>query len=82
MGHGTIFKAIGKDDLHNVPLLAPPASIAKAFDKITGPLWSLIKTLTLQNRNLRAQSDLLLPKLISGEIDIDPTSASVKEAAE
>lgn len=33
MGHGTIFKAIGKDDLHNVPLLAPPASIAKAFDK-------------------------------------------------
>jgi restriction endonuclease S subunit len=82
MGHGTIFKAIGKDDLRNVRLLCPPTDIANAFDKITEPLWSLIKTLTLENRNLRAQRDLLLPKLISGEIDVNAALASLQEAAE
>jgi hypothetical protein len=38
--------------------------------------------LAAQNRNLRAQRDLLLPKLISGEIEIDPAPTSLKEAAE
>ena len=31
---------------------------------------------------LRAQRDLLLPKLISGEIDLSTASASLQEAAE
>ena len=35
-----------------------------------------------QNRNLRAQRDLVLPKLVSGEIEIDAASASIQEAAE
>jgi type I restriction enzyme, S subunit len=82
MGHGTIFKAIGKDDLQNILLLSPPTNIANAFQKIAEPLWSLIKTLTLENRNLRAQRDLLLPKLISGEIDVSRSADALPEAAE
>jgi type I restriction enzyme, S subunit len=38
--------------------------------------------LSQQNSNLRAQRDLLLPKLISGEIDVSRSAAALPEAAE
>ena len=82
MGHETIFKAIGKDDLRSVRLLSPPADVAKTFDKMAESLWYLVKTLTLANRNRRAQRFLLLPKLISGGIDVSAANDAVKEAAE
>jgi len=82
MGHGTIFKAIGRDDLRSIKLVSPQASTAKAFEEIERPLWGLIESLTLKNRNLRAQRDLLLPKLISGEIDVSRFAAALPEAAE
>ena len=41
----------------------------------------LANTVVAQNRNLRAQRDMLLPKLISGEIDVSVAPA-LREAAE
>jgi type I restriction enzyme S subunit len=41
----------------------------------------LAATLPSQIRNLRAQRDLLLPKLISGEIEVSE-AATLREAAE
>ncbi len=46
------------------------------------PMMELAENLRLQNANLRAQRDLLLPKLISGEIDLSAVDDLVKEAAE
>ena len=34
------------------------------------PIHELVENLVLQNANLRATRDLLLPKLVSGEIDV------------
>ena len=82
MGHGTIFKAIGRDDLRSIKVVSPPDKLATTFEAVAGPLWSLLKNLTLQNRNLRAQRDLLLPKLISGEIEVSAARAPLPEAAE
>ena len=81
MGHGTIFKAIGRDELRSLKIVSPPPMIGDAFEQIAGPIWDLIKNLTFQNRNLRAQRDFLLPKLISGEIDVSAAPLQ-QEAAE
>ena len=52
------------------------------FEELVAPFLLLSFNLHRQNANLRTQRDLLLPKLISGEIDISAASASVREAAE
>ena len=52
-------------------LLANPdqETLAK-FESVTRPMFQLIQSLALKNANLRATRDLLLPKLISGELDV------------
>jgi type I restriction enzyme S subunit len=52
-------------------LLANPdrATLAK-FDAVVRPMFRLIHSLALKNSNLRTTRDLLLPKLISGELDV------------
>ena len=51
-------------------LVKPPVDFVEKFEEHALPKWRLIRTLTDKNTNLRAQRDLLLPKLISGEIDV------------
>lgn len=46
-------------------------SIIEAFDKLVTPFFKEIKTLTLKNQILKQTRDMLLPKLISGEIDVE-----------
>ncbi len=70
MGSGSIFNAVRKADLLGIPLLTPTASIIGKFEEIANPIFSELTNLTLKNTNLRQTRDLLLPKLISGEIDV------------
>ena len=70
MGSGTIFNAITKTDLLGVQLLKPTQSIVAKFEEATEPISLELANLTLKNANLRQTRDLLLPKLISGEIDV------------
>ncbi len=41
-----------------------------AFSAITKPMFQLVYSLSKKNTNLRTTRDLLLPKLISGELDV------------
>ena len=70
MGSGTIFNAITKADLLGVQLLQPSRSVVSNFEETVEPISLELANLTIRNTNLRQTSDLLLPKLISGEIDI------------
>ena len=70
MGSGTIFNAITKADLLGVQLLKPTQSIVTKFEEATEPISLELANLTIKNANLRQTRDLLLPKLISGEIDV------------
>lgn len=62
------------DRLSNVIALNCPKKIGARFDAIIAPLYALCDELSLANTNLRQTRDLLLPRLISGEIDVSPTS--------
>lgn len=61
---------INKEVVNDVLVLQPDIETLKAFNVIAIPMGQMISTLMKKNANLRAQRDLLLPKLISGEIDV------------
>lgn len=51
-------------------LAQPDPGTVQRFRGIVSPMFSMIRALALKNTNLRATRDLLLPKLISGELDV------------
>jgi type I restriction enzyme S subunit len=70
MGNGAIFAAVTKDDMQGIELVCPPSSLVAAVTTHLDPIHSEVAALTKQIQNLRRTRDLLLPKLISGEIDV------------
>lgn len=52
------------------PVPLPTEDLLSTFNKFVRPAISQIQALTMKNRNLRATRDLLLPRLISGELDV------------
>lgn len=49
----------------------PDAVTLVAFREIAGPLFRQVHLLAKKNQNLRRTRDLLLPKLISGQLDVE-----------
>ncbi len=70
MGSGTIFKAITKRDLESLLLPWPDEELAAIADGALSPAISTIRRLASANRELAAIRGLLLPKLVTGEIDV------------
>lgn len=68
---GTKMPRASWDVLLKYPLVLPPKPILSYFDVCIREMVSFIRNLIFTNRNLRRTRDLLLPKLISGEIDVE-----------
>jgi len=66
--------------LKETPIVLPPKAIVDSFTTIVTPVFENIKILTVKNKNLRRSRDLLLPKLISGEIDVSDMGIKIPEA--
>ena len=71
MGGGTIFKSVTKDDMNGIKFLVPPEELLKSFEEIMTPIFTELKNLTIKNVNLHRTRDLLLPKLVSGEVHVE-----------
>ncbi|MDV7177322.1 MULTISPECIES: restriction endonuclease subunit S [Micrococcales] len=52
------------------PLTIPPTQIAESFSELARHHLALAETLMFENRRLVAMRDLLLPKLVTGQIDV------------
>ena len=63
-------KHIKRSALSEVKTVVPSVQVVAAFDRTVDPLHDLVKVLSRKNRNLCTTRDLLLPKLISGELDV------------
>ena len=70
IGSGAIYAAVTKKDLENQELLCATEKLLKEFNESTSRIDQKIKTLHLSNRNLTQARDLLLPKLMNGEIAV------------
>ena len=58
------------DILKKYPLALPPDPLLALFNETIRYFVTAIHNWIFRNRNLRRTRDLLLPKLISGEIDV------------
>ena len=74
---GTAQPKINQDNLNRIPILSPPQAVLERFNKMIEPIFDNIATLDLKNTNLRQTRDLLLPKLISGEIDVSELDINI-----
>jgi type I restriction enzyme S subunit len=60
-------------DFRQFLVLLPPADVQRAWAAHCDPMLRLCRNLVRKNENLSKTRDLLLPKLISGELDVSTT---------
>lgn len=61
---------IGKQDFDAFRIVMPPIEILNAFDDITAPMCNRIVNNIMENHRLSVLRDSLLPRLMSGEINV------------
>jgi type I restriction enzyme, S subunit len=66
--------------LTKYPVPVPPPSLLTNFNSFLKNNLGLIENLIFRNRNMRKTRDLLLPKLISGELDVSELGIAIPEA--
>jgi type I restriction enzyme S subunit len=70
LASGATFKEITKGVFKTIKMVVPDKNIARVFEDNIEPLAEYVLNLQRKNENLRRTRDLLLPKLISGELDV------------
>jgi len=68
MGEGTIYKAVTKQFLSQLLLLAPPTELQVAYEQAVRPLDQAVSANELESRRIDAMRDFLLPNLMSGNV--------------
>jgi type I restriction enzyme S subunit len=66
----TIPYAVWDGIMANMKIVLPPKRLLVKFDELVNPMLEAIRKSTLRQSNLRHTRDLLLPQLMSGEIDV------------
>ena len=69
-GEGTVFGSINRDALNAIPIDIPSVTEIDQFEVVAHPIDELIRANYEENCRLEAIRDSLLPKLMSGEIDV------------
>lgn len=82
MGGADGRQRVRTEALKRFELTCPTTELLANFASITEPMLEQVQILADQNSRLRAARDLLLPKLISGEIDVLQAEETFAEAAE
>jgi len=70
---------INQEGVKGLPIILPPRRVREEFDVLVEPLSAELFNLAKANRVLRQTRDLLLPKLISGELDISELNIAIPE---
>ena len=68
MGH------IKREELAKAEVLVPPRSEYERIGSLLGPIYDLVISNRIENRKLAALRDELLPKLMTGELDVSEVS--------
>ena len=67
---GATYPAVRPPDFEAYAFALPPDELVSAWDDQVRPMNDLVANLRSQNRVLREARDLLLPRLVSGELDV------------
>jgi len=67
---GSVFDSIVVDTFNQIPFIVPCDKVMGSFDEIASDIFKQIDTLCMQNIKIADARNLLLPKLMSGEITV------------
>jgi type I restriction enzyme, S subunit len=79
--HGVTMPNLNARLMESVPVVSPPRELQNQFEQATFSMFVLREKLIAKNQNLRTTRDFLLPKLISGELDVSAMPAPESIAA-
>lgn len=69
-GEGTVFGSINRDTLKSIPIIIPTKEEMDRFEEIVAPRDAFIRNNYEEIRRLKVIRDSLLPRLMSGELDV------------
>ncbi len=67
---GVSVPTLDRKVVHHIPILIPSEKLLNLLNEYVEPIFIQITNLKLQNQKLKAARDLLLPRLMSGEIAV------------
>lgn len=79
MAHGSVFSTITRQTFEAIEFAKPPKNVVDMFESEAAPLFARIKLNVNENHAIAAARDLLLPKLMSGEIRIKDAVKMVED---
>ena len=68
---GTVFGSLNKNNFENIEVVVPNKQLLKDFEKVINPIDEKILNNSLQIQTLTQTRDALLPKLMSGRLNLD-----------
>jgi type I restriction enzyme S subunit len=68
---GATFPEISKSTFKKIKIIFPNENVLKSFDSTVAPVINTMMNMTRQNELLREARDILLPRLMTGVIDVD-----------
>jgi len=69
-GEGTVFGSINKTNFENIEIVIPDKNVIQMFETITNQIDNKILENTFQIKSLTQTRDTLLPKLMSGQLEV------------
>ena len=78
---GATFDTIVVDTFRRMNIAAPPSQLVDSFGNAVGPILQMIRNLQIGIEVASNARDLLLPRLLSGEIDVSRLNIALPEAA-
>ena len=70
IGFGAAQQNLSQDLIKKVKIVIPSTELIKKFDEQKEPLYQTIRALMMQNDKLIKQRDMLLPRLMSGKLEV------------
>jgi len=72
---------LNRNQAYSLPFLLPRENLLKQFQHFVDVIFKQTRNLRIKNDNLRSTRDLLLPRLISGEIDVENLDINTSQIA-
>ncbi len=70
LGNGSVFTNLKTDILKGYPTVKPERNVLEEFDSIVIPMFEEMRRIARENHKLSELRDSLLPRLMSGELDV------------
>jgi type I restriction enzyme S subunit len=80
--YGSAFDSVTISTFNNLDIADAPPEVTAVFNEKVMPLFQKMRANVEETRTLAETRDYLLPKLISGEIEVDATEEAVEQATD